>query len=95
MWNKQVAWKAPAWSARSGRYAGNEVGRRFVAWAKECGIPLHYCHTSGHASIAALHRLRDALPDAIAVPVHLADREGFEGLFDKVQLHEDREWWNA
>jgi ribonuclease J len=57
------------------------------------GLPLHFCLTSGHATVTDLQRLRDAFPDAIAVPVHLVDRERFSILFSKVVLHEDGEWW--
>jgi len=66
---------------------------RFIAWMRDRGIPMHHCHTSGHASVADLRRLRNAFPTAVAVPVHLADREGFATLFDNVELHEDGEWW--
>lgn len=75
-------------------YIGTEGNRRFVEWVKARGLPLHHCHTSGHASIADLGRLRNAFPDAIAVPVHLSDRERFVELFHGVQLHEDGEWWD-
>jgi hypothetical protein len=40
-----------------------------------------------------LLRLRDAFADALAVPIHLADRERFAALFSRVELHEDGEWW--
>jgi ribonuclease J len=76
-------------------YVADEGGRRFVEWSKGRGLPLHYCHTSGHASVADLRRLRDAFPHALAVPVHLADRERFSTLFGNVVLHEDGEWWDA
>jgi ribonuclease J len=64
-----------------------------VEWVKGLGLPLHYCPTSGHASIADLRRLRDAFPDSLAVPVHLTDQERFSSLFSRVVLHEDGEWW--
>jgi ribonuclease J len=74
-------------------YMADEGNREFAGWSKERGLPLHFCHTSGHASVADLRRLRDAFSNAIAVPVHLADRERFSTLFSKVVLHEDGEWW--
>jgi ribonuclease J len=76
-------------------YTADEGGRRFVEWSKGHSLPLLYCHTSGHASIADLRRLRDAFPDALAVPVHLTDRERFSSLFSRVVLHEDGEWWSV
>jgi hypothetical protein len=29
------------------------------------------------------------------VPVYLEDRERFMELFDNVQLHDDKEWWEV
>ena len=39
--------------------------------------------------------MRDAFPDAVAVPVHLQDGERFSALFTKVQLRNDGEWWEV
>lgn len=75
-------------------YIAAEGNRRFVEWMQGRGLPLHHCHTSGHASVADLRRLRNAFADAIAVPVHLEDRERFATLFSNVKLHEDQEWWS-
>jgi len=76
-------------------YLEKENNRWFVEWRRQTGIPLRTCHTSGHASVPDLRRMRDAFPDAIAVPVHLEDRERFQTLFSNVRLREDREWWNC
>lgn len=75
-------------------YLASEAGRRFDVWVKARGLPVHYCHTSGHACMADLRRLRDAFAGAVAVPVHLADRERFAASFSNVELHEDGEWWS-
>jgi ribonuclease J len=75
-------------------YIANEANRRFDEWVKARGLPLHFCHTSGHASVADLRRLRDAFAGAVAVPVHLDDRERFAASFSSVELHEDGEWWS-
>jgi ribonuclease J len=74
-------------------YLDDPRNRYFVAWLEDRRIPLHRCHTSGHASIADLKRLRDAFPQAVAVPVHLTERERFAKLFGKVALRGDGEWW--
>ena len=74
-------------------YLEKEQNRWFVDWMKQRELPLHFCHTSGHASVPDLRRMRDAFSDAVAVPVHLTDRERFSTLFSKVELHEDGEWW--
>lgn len=76
-------------------YIGTEGNRQFLEWVQRKGLLLHRCHTSGHASVADLRRLRDAFAKAIAVPVHLEDRERFAGMFHGVELHEDGEWWKV
>jgi ribonuclease J len=67
----------------------------FVEWMKGRGIRLDHCPTSGHASMPDMRRLRDAFPPAVAVPVHLTDRERFSTLFSNVQLRGDGEWWKV
>jgi len=76
-------------------YLDDPRQRPFVDWMKGRGICLDHCHTSGHASIADLRRLRDAFASAVAVPVHLTDRERFSTLFSNVQLRGDGEWWEV
>jgi ribonuclease J len=75
-------------------YITSEANRRFDEWVKARGLPMHFCHTSGHASVADLRRLRIAFAGAVAVPVHLEDRERFASSFSNVELHEDGEWWS-
>jgi ribonuclease J len=74
-------------------YVADGRNQEFLSWAKHRGLSLYRCHTSGHASVADLRRLRDAFAEAIAVPVHLTDREQFTTLFGRVMLREDGEWW--
>lgn len=76
-------------------YLEREQNRWFIEWRKQRGLPLHTCHTSGHASVADLKRLRNAFSEAVAVPVHLADRKRFAELFSSVQLRDDGEWWEV
>jgi ribonuclease J len=76
-------------------YLDDEKYQWFDKWRHDRGLQLHTCHTSGHASVPDLRRMRDAFPDAVAVPVHLQDRERFQALFSKVQLRDDGEWWEA
>ena len=66
----------------------------FVNGMNDRGIPLYRCHTTGHASVPDLQRMRGAFPDAIAAPVHLTDRKQFSAIFSNVALHEDGEWWS-
>jgi ribonuclease J len=76
-------------------YLEAEKNQWFVKWMAERGLSVHPCHTSGHASVPDLRRMRDAFPDAVAVPVHLQDRERFSALFSKVRLRDDGDWWDC
>jgi len=76
-------------------YLKNEEQKPFLSWLKERGIPLHQCHTSGHASLPDLKRLRNAFSSAVAVPVHCAEPKVFANLFERVKLHEDSQWWSV
>ncbi|MBI2806657.1 MAG: MBL fold metallo-hydrolase [Planctomycetes bacterium] len=76
-------------------YLEGEKNQWFVKWMAERGLSVRPCHTSGHASVPDLRRMRDAFPDAVAVPVHLQDRQRFSALFRNVRLRDDGEWWEA
>ncbi len=76
-------------------YLQLEQNQWFVDWMKQKSLQQYNCHTSGHASVSDLKRMREAFADAVAVPVHLADRDGFARLFGNVTLHEDGEWWSV
>jgi ribonuclease J len=76
-------------------YLEDEKNLWFLNWMKERSLPLYHCHTSGHASVPDLRRLRDAFTGAVAVPVHLMDWEKFAKLFDNVRLRDDGEWWDV
>ena len=76
-------------------YLDDPSNKWFVDWVAGRNLPLHRCHTSGHASVADLRRMRDAFSGAVVVPVHLEQREQFAELFANVQLHEDGEWWET
>lgn len=74
-------------------YLESNQNQWFDEWRRQNKLPLHVCHTSGHASVADLKRLRNAFSGAVAVPVHLSDRKRFAELFGNVQGHDDGEWW--
>jgi ribonuclease J len=67
--------------------------QKFLAWLGERDIPLRKCHTSGHAPLCDLKRLRQAFATTIVVPVHCADPEAFAQHFERVVRHADNEWW--
>ena len=58
-------------------------------------IPLVKCHTSGHASLRDLQRLRAAFGSARVVPIHCAEPDLFEQSFAGVERHPDNEWWEV
>jgi ribonuclease J len=76
-------------------YLKNDKNHWFVGWLKEHDLPVRHCHTSGHAFVSGLGRLRDAFEAATVVPVHLEDRNLFLELFDKAVLREDDQWWSV
>jgi ribonuclease J len=76
-------------------YLKEEKMKPFRKWLEQRNIPLLKCHTSGHASVSDLRRLRNAFGSAVAVPVHCAEPELFATTFDRVRVHPDNEWWEV
>ena len=64
-------------------------------WLSQHGISLDECHTSGHAAVQDLQRLRHAFPKSPLVPIHTAEPARFQKLFENTQLHDDGEWWSV
>ena len=62
-------------------------------WLDMNSIPLVHCHTSGHAPVADLKRLADALAPRMLVPVHSFEPEHFADHFENVVLKNDSQWW--
>jgi len=67
----------------------------FLAWLADRGIPLHECHTSGHASVKDLQRLRQAFGNAVVVPIHTQKPDLYEQMFGDVMVHNDGKWWEV
>ncbi|MBT3194591.1 MAG: MBL fold metallo-hydrolase [Verrucomicrobia bacterium] len=76
-------------------YLKDEKLKPFLAWLGDRGIPLHQCHTSGHASVKDLQRLRQAFSGAVVVPIHTQQPALYEETFDNVQMYADGEWWEV
>jgi ribonuclease J len=76
-------------------YLKDEKQQEFLAWLQQHNIRPHKCHTSGHAPLCDLQRVRKAFGSAIAVPVHCAEPEIFATYFDNVALHADNETWEV
>ena len=73
----------------------DEKLKPFLAWLDDRGIPLHQCHTSGHASVKDLQRLRAAFDKAVVVPIHTEHPDLYEQTFGNVQVCNDGEWWEV
>jgi ribonuclease J len=74
-------------------YLADEKTKPFLAWLEQRRIPLYKCHTSGHASIKDLKRLRAAFQDAVVVPIHTQQPGLYREIFGNVHVYEDGEWW--
>ncbi len=74
-------------------YLKDEKLRPFLSWLDGRGIPLHQIHTSGHASVKDLQRLRQAFGNAVVVPIHTQQPDLYEEMFGNVEMHDDGEWW--
>jgi ribonuclease J len=76
-------------------YLRDPKAKPFLEWLDRHAIPLDECHTSGHAAVEDLVRLRHSFPKAPVVPVHTVNADRFEELFGNVQRHSDGEWWTV
>ena len=73
-------------------YLKDERQKPFLEWLGRNRIPLDECHTSGHAAVADLVKLRKAFKDAPLVPIHTDQPERFEEVFGNVRRWADRQW---
>lgn len=76
-------------------YLKNEKMKPFLAWLNRRGIPMHKCHTSGHASVNDLQRFRAAFQDALVVPIHTEQPNLYQDAFGNAQVYEDGTWWEV
>jgi ribonuclease J len=76
-------------------YLENVKYKPFLEWLSRHGIPLDKCHTSGHASVSDLAKLRKAFQNAPLVPIHTDQPGRFEEVFGGVQQRADGEWWKV
>lgn len=81
------------WSLWPG-YLDRPSGLQLRSWLGQHDIPLEVVHSSGHATPADLKRLSLAIDAKQVVPVHTADRVGYEALHRHVRLHDDGDWWS-
>jgi ribonuclease J len=76
-------------------YLRDEKLKWFLEWLGKNQIPLDECHTSGHAAVVDLKRLRSAFARAPVVPIHTQQPDRFEAMFGNVQERGDGEWWEV
>ena len=76
-------------------YLKDEKQKPFLAWLRRNKISLDTCHTSGHAALEDLVKLRQRFPDAPLVPIHTEVPERFDEVFGNVRRYEDGEWWEV
>ncbi len=74
-------------------YLKDGQNKQLLDWLERRGIGLDHCHTSGHASVGDLRRLRMAMGRAIATPVHTEHPAMFERYFEPTRRYEDGCWW--
>jgi ribonuclease J len=76
-------------------YLRDDNMQPFQEWLKKQKMTMHKCHTSGHASVRDLKRLREAFGEAVVVPIHTQQPELYEETFGNVGMHRDGEWWHV
>ena len=76
-------------------YLKDKKQQPFLQWLDDKNIQMHQIHTSGHASVKDLKRLRVAMMDATVVPIHTQQPDLYEKMFDNVCMHDDDEWWEV
>lgn len=80
------------WSMWPG-YLDEPSGEKLKAFLARNGIEMTIRHASGHASVADLQRLVEALAPARVVPIHSIGGDQFGQFFPRVERHPDGEWW--
>ena len=76
-------------------YLKDERYQWFQDWLEKHQIPLTHCHTSGHAPVADLKRLAEAISAKRLVPIHSFEPDSYPDFFENVELKNDGETWSA
>jgi len=64
-------------------------------WLEMHSIPKISLHTSGHASLADLKRLEEAIKPRKVVPIHTFFPDQYIHYFNNVEIHSDGERWKV
>lgn len=65
------------------------------AWCRTHGVDFDIQHVSGHAGLADMKRLVEALSPRRVVPIHSLATDSFSDHFPNVQQANDGEWWEV
>jgi len=76
-------------------YLKDERYQWFRDWLEKHQIPLTHCHTSGHAPVADLKRLADAISAKRLVPIHSFEPNAYKKHFENVEIRNDGETWSV
>ena len=76
-------------------YLKDERYKWFQDWLKKHQIPLTHCHTSGHAPVADLRRLAEAISAKRLVPIHSFEPDTYKEHFKNVEMRNDGEIWSV
>ena len=82
------------WSLWSG-YLEEPSGQQLITFLDKEDIPLAHHHTSGHASVADLRRLADALHPDRVVPIHTFGGNSYGDLHPNIDVQPDARWWDV
>ncbi len=76
-------------------YLAQDRLRPFHDWLSRNQIPLVPIHTSGHASVADLKRLAQAIQPKRLIPIHSEEPGRYQEFFERVELQKDGAWWEV
>lgn len=78
-------------------YLDEPRGARLRAFLDRHHVPLHTCHTSGHATVTDLARLVRTVAPSRLVPIHTFGADRYAEFFPAapVERFEDGAWWTC
>ena len=82
------------WSLWPG-YLKEPSGQRLQKTLQAAGVGFALDHTSGHAPVADLQRLAEAMQPGRLVPIHTEAADRYGEFFTNVEFHDDGEWWEV
>jgi ribonuclease J len=76
-------------------YLESDRGKALKEWLAENGIEMTIAHASGHATLADLKRIAEAVDARRVVPIHTEHPELYDEHFLRVQRQPDGKWWEV